>query len=78
MVALMPELADLVTALTDADRRTVTMLCFPSVRAISRLLRLRYGAQASGLRNREMLGENGRRLEFARWLADKGAFAEWR
>jgi len=73
----MPELAALVKLLTDDDRRTIVALCMPRMDGISRLLRLRYGARAAGLRNREMLGENGRRLEFARWLAARGAFAEW-
>ena len=67
----MPELAELVKLLTDGERRTVTMLCFPGMRGIPRLLRLRYGARAAGLRNRTIAGPNARE-EYRR-----GYFAEW-
>jgi hypothetical protein len=73
----MPELAELVKLLTDGERRTVTMLCFPGMHSIPRLLRLRYGARAAGLRNRECLGANCRRLEFAREQYKRGRMAEW-
>ena len=58
----MPELPDLVKLLTAADCLMIKFLCYPSMRGTPRLLRLRYGAQAAGLRNREY-----RRGEFAEW-----------
>ena len=73
----MPELPELVKLLTHDDCLMIKFLCYPSMRGMPRLVRMRYGARAAGLRNRVIAGPNARRLEFARWEYRRGLRAEW-
>lgn len=45
-------------------------LSLPRVRAVPALLALRQRCRAAGLANREIVGENARRIEWARWLRE--------
>lgn len=73
----MPELAELAKALTKEEQATLVRLCMPSMRGVPRLLRLRYAAQAIGLRHREVEGVNARRLAFVKDEYQRGRFHEW-
>jgi len=73
-----PELADLIRLLTDADYKTIKYLCYDGgMRGMPRLVRLQYGSRAAGLRNREIAGPNCRRIEYARWQFERGGWPEW-
>lgn len=55
----------------------VIRLCMPSMRQAPRLLTRRYEARRADLRNREIIGPNARRIEYARWRVAQGGLTEW-
>lgn len=59
-------------SLTTDDRAALLGLAMPSMRRAPLLLRLRYRSRAAGLANREIAGENARRIEFAREMYREG------
>lgn len=54
----------------------VIRLCLPSMRKAPHLLTLRYQSRAAGLANREIVGPNGQRWAFARYLRESGRLTD--
>lgn len=63
-------------ALTAEERALVIRLCLPSMRRAPLLLTLRYQARAAGLAQRRILGPNGQRWAFARYLIASGRLSD--
>jgi hypothetical protein len=63
--------------LTEDQRRFAIRLAYPSVRDIEGMVLLYGRGHAVSHTARDCPGPNARRIEFAQWLASKGAMREW-